>query len=494
MEPPNSVPPKFLERLRPIVYLSNNPLSLIGVVLVTMAGGLWLFLLPTLLRGEAQNPYLGILSFLLLPGAFFIGLILIPVGILIHRAGLRRRGLPMTEFPPLTFQSHELRRLAAFVIAATAANIIIAAQWGYSAVNYVDSDQFCGKTCHTVMSPEYTAYQDAPHSHVGCAECHIGSGASWFVKAKISGVRQVFAVALNDYARPIHSPVTNLRPARETCEQCHWPQRFIGDLLSVRTSYGSDEQNQAAYTVLRFKVGGVTWRGGVGIHGAHLDPKAKIVYTSTDDKRQVIPQVTYTAPDGKVTVYNASDQKVTPEQLARGENRTMDCMDCHNRPAHTFQLPQKAVDLAISSGRINPALPFIKKQAIEVLKHDYADRDAAVREIATSLNSFYQTKYPQVHDSRGADLENAVGAVKAIYLQNIFPEMKVTWGTYVNNLGHTDSPGCFRCHDGNHMSSDGKAIPNDCSTCHDLLAMEEKDPKVLSALGYSEAAGGGAKP
>ncbi|HUA86359.1 MAG TPA: NapC/NirT family cytochrome c [Bryobacteraceae bacterium] len=483
MEPAKPVLSTLLERLRPIVYLSNNPLSLIGVVFVTLAGGLWLFLLPTLVRGEAANPYMGILSFLLLPGVFFIGLIFIPAGILIRRSILRRSGLPVTGFPPLTFESVELRRLVAFVAATTVANIIIAAQWGYSAVNYMDTDQFCGLTCHTVMQPEYTAYQNSPHSHVGCAECHIGTGASWFVKAKISGVRQVFAVALNDYERPIPSPVSNLRPARETCEQCHWPSRFSGDVFQVHTSYASGEQNQASYTVLLMKVGGQTWRGGVGIHGAHLDPKAKMVYTAIDEKRQTIPQVVYTAPDGKVTVFNATDQKVTPEQLAAGEHRVMDCMDCHNRPAHTFELPDKAVDLAMSSGHISPTLPFIKQQAVGVLKRDYADRDAAVRQIATSLHDFYQTKYPQIRATRGADIDNAIAAVKAIYLQNIFPEMKVTWGTYVNNLGHMDSPGCFRCHDGNHASADGKTIPNDCSTCHDVLAMEEQNPKILGDLG-----------
>jgi nitrate/TMAO reductase-like tetraheme cytochrome c subunit len=466
------------------VYLSSNPISLAGVVLTTLGGGLWLFLLPTLMKGQAANPYLGILSFLLLPAVFIFGLILIPIGIWLRRASLRKRGLPMTEFPQLTFDNAELRKLLAFVAATTVANIIIASQWGYSAVNYMDSDQFCGLTCHKVMAPEYTAYQNSPHSRVGCAGCHIGEGASWFVKAKISGVRQVFAVALNNYPRPIPSPVHNLRPARETCEQCHWPQRFSGDLFSVRTTYGSDEQNQPAYTVLLLKVGGNTWRGGVGIHGAHLDPKTKIEYTTTDEKRQSIPQVTYTAPDGKVTVFSANDVKISAQELAKSEKRTMDCVDCHNRPAHTYQLPEHAVDQAMTRGRISPSLPFIKKQAVDALKRDYADRDTAVREIATSLEGFYRSKYPQVADSRAEDVKNAIEAVKAIYLQNVFPEMKVSWGLYPTNIGHMDFPGCFRCHDGNHVSSDGRAIPNDCATCHDVLAMEEKDPKVLKDLGY----------
>ena len=472
---------KLLEQLRPIVYLSSNPLSLAGVVVVTLGGGLWLFLLPTLLRGQAQNRYLGIPAFLILPGVFFLGLILIPAGILLRRARLRKRGLPMTDLPPLTFANVELRRLLAFVAATTFANVIIATQWGYSAVHYMDSDRFCGLTCHKVMAPEYTAYQNSPHSHVGCSGCHIGAGASWFVKAKISGVSQLFHVLLNNYPEPIPSPVENLRPARETCEECHWPQRFSGDVFSVRTSYTSTEQNEAAYTVLLLKVGGHTWKGGVGIHGAHLDPKSSIVYTSTDRKRQTIPQVTYTAPNGKVTVYNANDIKVTAQELARGEKRGMDCMDCHNRPAHTFELPERAVDRALGEGRISPQLPFIRKKAVEVLEGKYSDADAAARGIAESLQSFYQSKYPQV---RATDIKNAVETVKTIYAQNVFPDMNVSWGLYPNNIGHMDSPGCFRCHDGNHVSAEGSAIPNDCATCHDILAMEEKSPKVLNDLGY----------
>ena len=277
------------------------------------------------------------------------------------------------------------------------------------------------------------------------------------VRAKLSGTRQLFAVAFNTYERPISSPVKNLRPARETCEQCHWPNRFTGDLFLVRNSYSADdEQNSKTTSVLLMKVGGQTWRGAVGIHGAHSDTKAHMDYIDTDEHRQVIPQVTYTTADGKVTVFNATDQKVTAAQLENGEHRRMDCMDCHNRPSHTFQLPERAVDLAMDNGRISPALPFIKKQSIAALRRDYASQDAASREIATSLTQFYQSKYPQTDPNT---LKNAVDAVKAIYLQNVFPEMKISWGTYPNNLGHMDFPGCFRCHDGNHKSSDGRVFP-----------------------------------
>jgi hypothetical protein len=206
-------------------------------------------------------------------------------------------------------------------------------------------------------------------------------------------------------------------------------------------------------------------------------------YVATDQRRQVIPQVTYTDPNGKVTTFNTTDSPPKPEDLARGEHRNMDCMDCHNRPTHIFQVPERALDLAMTQGSVSPKLPFIKKQALEVLKHEYPDRAMAMREISGSLEKFYQTNYPQTFAADSALLQTAIGTVQSIYERNIYPEMKITWGTYPNNLGHTDFPGCFRCHDGNHTSADGRTISNDCATCHDLLAVDEKDPKILTELG-----------
>jgi hypothetical protein len=237
------------------------------------------------------------------------------------------------------------------------------------------------------------------------------------------------------------------------------------------------------------KVGGQAWNGSVGIHGVH--GTNGVAYTATDGHRQVIPQVTYTAPDGKVTIYNSTSAKATAADLARGEKRTMDCVDCHNRPTHAFQLPERAVDSAMGQGQISPSLPYIKREAVAALRRNYPDRDTAVREIATSLDTFYRTSYPQVIGANAAGVKNASDAVQAIYLRNVFPEMKITWGTYVNNLGHTDFPGCFRCHDGDHVSADGRSIPNDCSTCHNLVAVEEKDPKILSGLGITPGASKG---
>jgi len=474
------------DRIAPLIYLSNTWISLTGVVIVTTAGVFWLFLLPFSLRGAITHPYIGILIFLLLPAVFILGLVLIPLGIFLRRRHERRLGRVPTNFPPVNWQNRDFRRIVMFVAVTTVLNLIIASQLAYSAVNYMDTTTFCGLTCHRIMSPEYTSHENSPHARVDCAQCHIGPGASWFVRSKLSGTGQVFASVFNTYPRPIPVPVANLRPARETCEQCHWPQRFSGDKVVVHTAYSEDEQNSAATTVLLVKIGGHAWDGSIGIHGAHLADGTTIDYIATDAKRQTIPQVIYTA-SGKQTVYNSTDVKATPEQLAKGERRTMDCVDCHNRPTHTFQLPDHALDTAMSTGNINPALPYVKKQALAALKQDYPDRDTARSRIADSLNAFYRTNYPQIYALNGKQLASAIAAVQAIYERNIFPEMKVTWGTYINNLGHMDAPGCFRCHDGNHSSSDGKTIPNDCETCHELKAVEEKNPKILGDLGIAPA-------
>jgi hypothetical protein len=291
-------------------------------------------------------------------------------------------------------------------------------------------------------------------------------------------------VIFNDFHRPIPSPVRSLRPARETCEHCHWPQRFTGDKVWVRKKYSDDEKNTPLTTVLLLKVGGVTPEGMLGIHGRHLDTGvSRVEYISTDAERQAIPRIDYRDDRGNTEDYNASDVKVTPAQLAQGEHRPMDCVDCHNRPTHAFQLPDRAMDQAMSEGAICTDLPFIKKKSVELLKVEYPSREIASQRIVEGIEDFYRTSYPAVYSAKRKDVDAAAESVKGIYLRNVFPEMKLTWGTHPNNLGHTDSLGCFRCHDGNHTSKSGKTITNDCDACHTLVAVDDPNPKVLTDMG-----------
>ena len=211
---------------------------------------------------------------------------------------------------------------------------------------------------------------------------------------------------------------------------------------------------------------------------------ARITYLTTDRSRQEIPKVTYRQDDGTLVDYMTDDYKTMPkEKLDKASARQMDCVDCHNRPSHAFMLPDRALDKAIANNSMSPELPFLKKKALELLKVDYPDQKTAAAKIPVDLAEYYRTNYPEIYIKKRNQVNTACEVVKGIYLHNVFPDMKVTWGTHPNNIGHEDSVGCFRCHDGSHSSADGRTIKGDCDTCHDLLAQDEKDPKILKELG-----------
>ena len=468
--------------LAPLLYLSSNWISLTGVIVVTASTVFWLVLLASTLQGEVSNPYLGILAYVALPAAFIAGLLLIPAGIVWSRHRQRASGRMPTSFPPIDIHNPALRRVVTLICISTFVNVIIAAQLTYTAVNYMEGVQFCGQTCHTVMQPEYTAYQSSAHSRVDCVKCHIGAGAGWFVRSKLSGTRQLFAVAFKTYERPIPTPVHNLRPARETCETCHWPQVYGGDRLRVIPKYAEDEANTASKTVLFIHIGGAN--GKRGIHGMHMGPGVHIRYAPADEKRQSIPWVEYRDAAGKTTAYKASDAKgPMPGNLPI---REMDCMDCHNRPSHAYEMPEPAVDRALAAGAISASLPFAKKTGLAILKAAYNTRSEAESTIPPAFEKFYQDKYPAIYASRGQEVSRSAAGVMAIFNRNIFPEMKVTWGAYPNNIGHTDFPGCFRCHDDVHVAADGTKVTQDCGACHNVLAVEEAAPAILSTLGIEK--------
>ena len=272
----------------------------------------------------------------------------------------------------------------------------------------------------------------------------------------------------NNYSRPIHSPVKDLRPARDTCEQCHWPDKFHGDKVEVIREYANDEKNTESVTRLMVHVGGGSERLGVanGIHW-HMSAANQVEYIATDDKRQVIPFVRVKDQSGEVREYYV--EGVTPEVLAAGERRLMDCMDCHNRPSHPFSAsPERAVDGAIARGEISTALPFVRREAVNVLKAGYPNQAAAEKAIADRLREFFGRNYASLVPTHGASIDAAVRAAQRLYARNVFPEMNVSWGTHINNLGHTDFPGCFRCHDDEHKTRDGRVIRQDCDLCHEM--------------------------
>jgi nitrate/TMAO reductase-like tetraheme cytochrome c subunit len=460
-----------------LLLLTSHWISMLGVALVTLAGFAWLFSLPLSVRGQANNPYIGLLVFIAIPAVFVLGLALIPVGLALARRKIR------AHVDTLTDRKTALRRGAIFFAAMTAINVAIASQGTYRAVEHMGTVQFCGQTCH-VMKPEFTAHlMTPPHQAVGCEECHISPGATGWLKAKMAGTNQLFAVVFNSYPRPIESALENnkLVSSAETCERCHARERVIGPRLRTIASFKDDQENTRTDTVLMMLVGGGTTGG---IHGRHMGPGVQIRYAAQDSKRQTIPWFEYSTQSGVKKEYRASAS--TPDSIASLPVHEMQCVDCHNRAAHSFEDPGRAVDADLAAGRISPALPFVKKTALELLKTNYSSSEEAAQKIPAGLASFYRQKYPEVLAKQAASIESAGQALVAIYQRNVFPDLKVMWGTYPNNLGHTDFPGCFRCHDGDHSTAAKETPSQDCDTCHNALAMDEKAPAILKTLGFSK--------
>jgi hypothetical protein len=488
---------KFREHwLRPALFFGNNPVSLAGGAITTASGVTMIGYWVTEILGRArENPYLGIIFFLILPILFILGLALIPIGIYLRRRKLARAGEIPVEYPHVDLNDPIFRHGLDIVMIATVINLLVVATASYHSASYMDSPQFCGQSCH-VMKPEFVAYQISPHAHVACVECHIGSGAEAYFSAKVNGTRQLIEVTLHpiaplaprlipNYPTPIPSPVSNLRPARYTCEGCHTPTRFDGDKLLVKSNFADDEGNTETQTVVVLHLGGEdSLSHRTGIHGVHL---GHIEYIATDPSRTTIPWVERQNSDGTETVYSA----LAPgSPVPQGERRVMDCIDCHNRAAHTFVTAEDAINREMADGAISPALPWVHKEGLALLKATYSSQEEAGVRIPQGLEAFYRSNNPQVLAADAAKVQAAEKELVTIYDQNVFPSMKVTWGTHPNHIGHMSYPGCFRCHDGNHAATDGSTIPQDCSVCHNLLAVEEAKPKVLGDLGIQLPANG----
>ncbi|MFC1935804.1 NapC/NirT family cytochrome c [Chloroflexota bacterium] len=366
----------------------------------------------------------------------------------------------------LDFSQPRRRRRLAFFLVAGAIELILLAVGGYRFLGYADSPQFCGELCHTVMEPQYTAYQISPHAHVDCVACHVGPGATWMVKSKISGIPQILAVISNSYSRPLQSPVENLRPARETCEECHWPAKFSGDVVRVFNHYLEDEENTQKTNTMVFRVGG----GVAGIaRGIHWHIGAKMWYLPMDDERQEIGWVGVEDGDGRLQEYvDPNRASMISRERIEKEKRLMDCVDCHNRATHIFRSPEELINMALSEGKIDDSLPYLKKEALEALKSPSASLDMAIASVR-SIEDFYRTSYPHVYEEKGEAIRKAIEQLETIAKATTFPTMKVTWMTYPDNIGHQDSPGCFRCHGKLVATADpveSKSIDATCSLCH----------------------------
>jgi nitrate/TMAO reductase-like tetraheme cytochrome c subunit len=449
-----------------------NYISYLGSIIALIAWITLLFFVVLIYFFGINNVYFDLYTFVVTPAFLVLGLLLIPLGMWRKRKKLKK-GIQVSDEKMFVLNLRDTKTRNAVIIFSTISVFFIISTivGSYKAFHYTESVEFCGKLCHKVMSPEYTAYQNSPHARVTCAECHVGEGADFYVKSKMSGLRQVYKYMTHTWPTPIVTPIENLRPARETCEKCHWPQKFYTNALRSEKYYLADSANTEWNIVLNMKIGASHQALGLsgGIHW-HINPNFQIDYKA-NKKRDTIYWVRITdKKTGKETVYKDDELSAQPNELTKLETRGMDCMDCHNRPSHEYRSPSHYVNDLFAGKKEIAAIPWFKSAAMEALKLPYSTTDSATSEIKNKIIKFYNLKYPDLYNQRNKDILMAINAVEGEYFKNAFPEMKVTYSVYPRHIGHLESNGCFRCHNDKFKSPDGKVISKNCDLCHTIVA------------------------
>jgi nitrate/TMAO reductase-like tetraheme cytochrome c subunit len=451
--------------------LGRNPISAVGAVIAFVALTNTLFLIYIDARQTNASPYLGILAWIVAPAILSLGILIYLAGMFIERRRRRNRAPEeIAEYPRIDLNLRRTRLIVGSTFAGVIVFVTASVVGSFQAYHYTESNEFCGTACHQVMGPEYTAYHQSPHARIECVACHVGGGATWYVRSKITGTHQLIDVITGKIPRPILTPVEGLRPARDTCEQCHTPEKFFGTQLKIFNHFQYDEQSTPREVRLLIKTGGGSAASGLasGIHW-HMNLANEVTYVATDRQRQEIPWVQIKDKAGHVTEYLTEGSKLTAAQIAAMPSRRMDCVDCHSRPAHRYVAPDRSVDLALLAGTIDRTLPFAKQQAVAVLSKDYQTTPQAVRALGDDYRAYYAKTYPAVYAAKRPSIERSIVTLRQIFSTTRFPEMRVDWRTHRDNIGHLYSTGCFRCHDDQHVSKEGKRISKDCTICHTVL-------------------------
>ena len=459
---------KALSAFRDFLFLATrNWVSALGVILASFAAISFLAILSINIGGEEPGNYQGIISYLILPVIFVLGLVLIPIGLRIIRRR-EKAGAP-TGFPVLNFNDPRVRTIALVVFVLTVLNLMMISVATYRGLHVLHSDAFCGETCHNVMEPQAVAHDVTTHSNVYCADCHVGEGAAHFARSKLNGARQMFEFILGDYSRPVPQPTG---VPSTICVRCHETDPYREDRLHIRRTFDDSEKPAEKVTIFRTLIGG--FRNGKW-KGAHAHNGMRVRYLG-DPSRKTIAEIEVVLPDG------TSDKFVSPEVKAPAGATwsEMGCTDCHSRPAHRFSSPERVVDRALSQGAIDRELPFIRRESVAALKASYPSHDAARKGIPAALSASYAKLAPSLDEQGKAKVDAAGKFLAEKWSENNFPDMKVTWGTYVDFFQHD---GCYRCHDTKHVNAKGEAIPQKCSgACHDVIADHEEKPEALDVL------------
>ncbi len=290
--------------------LFRHPLAAVGGALFLGGGFLFVLLLLYTFTAARLNPYTQLVTFIGAPFVITLGVVLFLISVWLQVTEARKKGEGVKFRLSIDPTDPRFMKNLWLFLGLSAGAITLVAYSGTRAYEATDNVAFCGQTCHSVMEPQWATYLDSPHARVACVDCHIGPGASFWVKSKVDGLRQVYATMFDTYPRPIPTPIEDLRPAQATCEGCHWPNVFYGMKLVTKTFYRTDEENSPWTVEMALKVGGSNPRTGAleGIHW-HMITANKVEYVAADDKRQQIPWVRVTDGNGKVTVYTNEEIK-----------------------------------------------------------------------------------------------------------------------------------------------------------------------------------------
>ena len=450
-----------------------NWISLTGFIIAANSLIVILVLFLFALFSEQSNSYLGLYIYIILPTFLVMGLLLIPFGIMLSIHKRKKKQSNERHWPIIDLNQRNHRIVVVKVFVITVFFMVISGMGSYQAFRYTESVEFCGKLCHAVMEPEFVTYQHSAHARVSCVECHVGDGADWYVKSKLSGLYQVYSVCFNKYAKPIATPIKNLRPARETCEHCHWPEKFYARKLRSQRSYLADSLNTEWNISLLMKIGPEFSPMGLteGIHW-HINKDFKIEYIAATDDRESIPWVRLrNLKTGEVKVFMDEENPLDQKAIDSMEVREMDCMDCHNRPSHLFKSAPDYIDNALISELVPRDIPFIKKAAMEALKIPFDNKDTAMEAINKAVKGYYEQKHPEILSSKETSrIKKAILAIQGQYKLNAFPYMKADATQYLNHIGHLESDGCFRCHSDRHKTTNGEVISRNCDLCHTIVA------------------------
>ncbi|MCF7822578.1 MAG: NapC/NirT family cytochrome c [Candidatus Marinimicrobia bacterium] len=459
----------------------------LGVILTSTTFMSFFVLEGLTVIGVFRSTYTGIVTYFIIPIIFVIGLILLPIawsvqkketGKTLHNVfidKLKSSGVDVQDF---------WEKVIPIVLILTVVNVVFLVAAGSSAMHYMDQSEFCGTACHEIMGPEWAVYSVSPHSRVPCVDCHIGEGVKALASAKLNGAWQAVSSIFDLYDKPIGTPIHNLRPARETCGKCHWPEKHYGSKLVKHKRYKEDETNTLQYTTLNLKVD-ATNGVGTGIHW-HVSEENEVRYSSVDDIRESMIWVEVKKENGEYHRFN--NTHFIDSTITEFEPRTMDCVDCHNRATHIYERPDAAMDLALANGYVDASLPYIKREGLAAIIGDYPDKPSGLQGIEDRLRSFYAIEYSTMETPT---LDSSIAAIQTIYKRNIHPNMNIGWNTYPNHLGHKvefgcfschnfmqheQSDGCFRCHNRHLVDEKGNSISDECTLCHSILSMGDEDP------------------